>query len=316
MFSRSFGASYGSQLRVLAAAIVCGLVVTGCSKMLADGAFDAASKAGEGVKTIHAYETAKQITFSGLGQLESLHSVSPANPGGLMLLTQAWAGAASGFIWDDWEQAFEADDEVMMGYHQTRAQEAYKRAKFYGHKLLSQRAEGFEAAQKDASTLKVWLKENFTEKEHAPEVLWVAFAYINAIQADSENAELISELYVSVEMLKHVVRLDEELEHGLARVILGGVFSTTAFGEPEEGKKQFDRAIELTGGRFVAVHLAMAITYYCQTQNEEGYMSALNQVLESPDPLPEARIATVVAKRRARRYLNNSMWQDECGFSL
>jgi hypothetical protein len=38
-------------------------------------------------------------------------------------------------------------------------------------------------------------------------------------------------------------------------------------------------------------------------------------VLAAGDPLPEARLQNTIAKRRARRYLNNKIWQEECGFT-
>ncbi|NRA35603.1 MAG: hypothetical protein HRU17_19930 [Polyangiaceae bacterium] len=302
----------------MALAMVGALCTSGCDmgKFMADQAFKSAGKAGQGVQTIHDYETIKKIAMAGMGQLEGLHAMSPNNPAGLQLLMKAWAGVGSAFIWDEYELAFDNDDDAEMEYQKLRAQAAFKRAKFFGERLMAQKVDDFdEIKQSGAKEIRAWLKLNFTDEEDAPLLLWYAFASINAVGANTHDSALISELYVSEEFFQRVVELDEGLENALAHIVLGG-FYARPFGEPERGKKHLDRALELTGGKFTAVQLATAITYDCQTHNKENYIKNLQAVMGAPDPLPEQRVGTVVARRKAYRYLHNPAWQDECGFTL
>jgi hypothetical protein len=79
--------------------------------MVADTSFSVAREASVGVETVHDYEAAERMAYSGLAQLESLHTLSPENVDGLYLLVRAWTGVGQGFIMDEYERALERDDE-------------------------------------------------------------------------------------------------------------------------------------------------------------------------------------------------------------
>ena len=83
----------------------------------------------------------------------------------------------------------------------------------------------------------------------------------------------------------------------------------------EKALADFDRALELNGGKNLDTQLQLAQRYYCQKHDKAGYEKALREVLDAPYPLPEPRLANTVAKRFARRYLGNKLWQEECGFA-
>jgi len=87
-----------------------------------------------------------------------------------------------------------------------------------------------------------------------------------------------------------------------------------AMAELDESKKHFDRALEINGGKFLAAKLNYATRYYCFKSDKANYNKLLNEVLAAGDELPDARLPNVIAKRRARRYLGNKIWQENCGF--
>src|SRR5438105_3341971 len=82
-------------------------MLTGCisNKMVADTSFSVARAATLGIETVHDYEAAEKMAYSGLAQLESLHVLSPENEDGLYLLVRAWTGVGQGFIMDEYERA-------------------------------------------------------------------------------------------------------------------------------------------------------------------------------------------------------------------
>jgi tetratricopeptide (TPR) repeat protein len=298
--------------------VVMPLGAAGCisNKLVADTSFTVGRAGAAGVETVQDFEAGEKMAYSGLAQLESLHVLSPRNVDGLYLLVRAWTGVGQGFIMDEYEQALEKGDEAAANYARLRARAAFERAKQFGIQLLGIRAEGFVGATRNANTLQTWLMANFDDKKYAPELLWLGAAWLGRIGADSENSATIADLWIGVELIEHVARLDETIEHGLAHVILGAYHARAVIGELDEAKQHFDRALQINGGKYLVTQLQMAERYYCLKHDKAGYDKALAEVLDTPDPLPEARLANTVAKRFARRYVGNKLWQEECGFGL
>jgi len=300
-------------------ALMLGLALA-CSSCLRDVMMDetlaAARRASRSAETLHDYEAARQLAYAGVGQLEGFHSLRPSNPDGLYLLTKAWVGVGQAFALDDYEEAVERDDEIDAEYHRLRARAAFQRAKFYGLKLLELRAAGFDQATTKQGPLRAWLQKNFTDPDRADELLWLGIAWLSEVGADTENSETISRLWIGVELIEHVARLDETVEYGLAHAILGGFHARTVMGELEESRAHFERALALSGGRYLPIQLTQATRYYCIRHDKQNYEKVLRGILAARDPLPEARLANAVAQRKARRYLTNRVWQDECGFRL
>ena len=64
----------------------------------------------------------------------------------------------------------------------------------------------------------------------------------------------------------------------------------------------------------ISTQLNYGSRYYCFKSDRANYEKMLNEVLAAGDPLPEARLQNLIAKRRARRYLENKLFQEDCGF--
>jgi hypothetical protein len=76
-------------------------------------------------------------------------------------------------------------------------------------------------------------------------------------------------------------------------------------GEPEKAKASFQRALEITGGRFLLARTLMAYRIGLATNDRKFFHDQLKQVLETPPSVwPEQRLANEVAHRKARRYLS------------
>ncbi|MCA9631598.1 MAG: hypothetical protein KC766_28270 [Myxococcales bacterium] len=300
---------------VLAASLALG--ATGCiKKALLNGQIKGTRDGSAAVNTIHDWEVARSIAQAGVGQMEGMHRLAPDNEDALFLLTRSWAGMSFGFTEDDYEVAYEKGDDVMARYHQARERAGFERAIFYGKELLSHQAEGFDGAKRNAVTMRKWLVENFTEPEQAEDLLWVGYAWIGRVSASKEIPAIVGELYVGVEMIRRSIELDETVQYGMGHVIMGAYHARTAQAELDESKKHFDRALEINQGKFLSTQLNYATRYYCFKRDQKSYEKLLNEVLAAGDPLPEARLPNVIAKRRARRYLGNKIWQEPCGFGL
>jgi tetratricopeptide (TPR) repeat protein len=279
--------------------------------MIFEDALQWTREASNSVNTMHDFEAAKEAAYGSMGMLEGLHLLVPDDDDGLLLLLKAWSGIAYAFMDDEREEALDKKDETMAAYHEARARAGFKRARFYGEELLSHHAKGFKEAQRNADTLRAWLKSNFEDKEDAEPLLWLAFSIVGRIAFDLDNPQTVSELWIGVEILEHVVKLDPEIENGTAYTMLGATHA--GLQQYDVAKTDFEKALEIGRGKLVTAKLTMAERYYCPKRDKKGYFDALNAVLAAGD-MPEQRLINVIAKRRARRYLDNKYWQQDCAF--
>ncbi|MBX3130868.1 MAG: hypothetical protein KF718_29385 [Polyangiaceae bacterium] len=290
---------------------------TGCiKKLLLNGQIKGTRDGSGAVNTLHDYEVARGAAHAGMAQLEGMHKLAPDNTDALFMLTRGWAGLTFGFTEDDYERAYEAGDDVMAEYHLMRMRAGYQRAKYYGLELLAHHADGFDKARVDHGSIQTWLKANFTDKEQAEDLLWAGYAWIGWVSASRDIPEIVGELFVGVEMVKRSVELDDTLVYGTGYTILGAYHARSAMAELDESKQMFDKAMAVTGGKFLPTKLNLAARYYCFKGDKNAYVATLNEILAAGDDLPEARLQNVIAKRKARRYLGNKVWQEECGFRL
>jgi tetratricopeptide (TPR) repeat protein len=279
--------------------------------MVFDDALSWTREASNTVNTMHDFEAAKEAAYGTMGQLEGLHLLVPDNEDGLLLLEKAWSGIAFAFMDDEREEALDHKDEQMAAYHEARARAGFKRARFYGEELIGHHAKGLKEAQRNADTLRAFLKNNFDDDKYAEQLLWYAFSIVGRVAFDLDNPETVSELWIGVETLEHVVKLDPKIENGTAFTMLGATHA--GLKEYDLAKADFDKALQIGEGRLVTAQLTMASRYYCPRREKKAYFDSLDAVLAAKD-FPEQRLSNVLAKRRARRYLDNKYWQQDCAF--
>jgi hypothetical protein len=298
---------------LLAAAL--SVSTTGClKKVLIDGQISGTRDGADAVNTLHDYEVARAVARAGLGQLEGLYKLAPYNEDDLFLLTRGWAGATFGFTEDDYELAQISKDDQMAAYHLQRTIAGFERAKFFGVALLNRKADGFAEAQRNAQTMKEWAAKNFNDPKEAVDLLWISYAWIGMVGAARDNPAIVGDLYVGVALAERSVELDDMIEYGMGHLLLGAYHARTAQSELDEAKTHFDLAVKIGEGKYLPTQLNYASRYYCAKSDRKNYEKMLNEVLAAGDPLPEQRLPNLIAKRRARRYLDNKIFQEDCGF--
>ena len=291
------------------------LSTTGCiRKVLLDGTVSGTRRAASAIDTLQDFEVAKASGRAGLGTLEAMHKLSPDNRDDLYLLTKGWAGATTAFTEDEYELAEETKDDVLAAYHRARMVAGFRRARFFATKLLDRKAPGFEAAQRNTDMMNAWLHANFVAKEDAPDLTVAATAFIGLVAAGSEDPAIVGDLFVGVAIAERAVELDPTAEHAMAHVVLGGYHARYNWAELDEAKRHFDAAVRITQGKNLFAKLLYATRYYCMKSDEAGYVKMLNEIVSARDPMPTIRLTNLIAMRRARRYLDNKLFQEECGF--
>ncbi|MBW2458820.1 MAG: hypothetical protein JRI68_30250 [Deltaproteobacteria bacterium] len=303
------------NLRSLTFVAVLALASTGCiKKMLLDGQIESTLKASAAVQTFSDWEVAQRAASAGMSTAEGMHFLAPYNENALLLLTKGWSGLSFGFIEDEMEQAQDehGEDSEQAEYHKARAVAAYVRAIYYGTKVLDMRNEGFDAAKKNVSTMRAWLK-GFEDAEDAPYLLWTGQAWISRVNLLKDQPEVVADLFIAHQMIKRSVELDPKYNYATGHTILGAYHARSATAELDESKKHFDAALKINGGKALLTKLNLAAKYYCVKVDKANYVKLLTEVVEAGDVLPEQRLSNTIAKRRARRYLSKERMAN-CGF--
>jgi hypothetical protein len=299
-------------LLTLAAAL--SLSNAGCIKqMLTDGQIEATRQASDVFDTVGDYDLARGAAEAGLVQFEGMHRLSPGNTDALFMLTQSWTGYGYAFAQDDMEAAEDKGDDDLADYHHRRARMAYDRAVFYGLELLGHTDKGFDAARKNAGTMKAWLTANFTSKEDAANLFWTGYAWLARIQLEQDDPAMVADLFVGVAMIERQLELDPEYNHYAGQLAMGAYHARAAMAEPEEAKKIFESVLAKTQHKDLMVQMTYAQTYACVAPDQALYVKLMNEVIQAGDTDPEQRLENAIAKRRARRFLGKARMQ-ACGF--
>jgi hypothetical protein len=291
---------------------------TGCiKKTLLKGQIQGTRQASSAVDTVHDYEVARGAAFGGLAQFEGMHKLAPDNADGLFLLTKGWAGSTFAFIEDDMEMAEDMKNRDMAEYHKQRALAGYDRAVNYGIDLLTLKAEGWDKVSKNDGLLRSWLKENFTDKQDAQDLLWVGYSWIAKVNIGKDDPDLVGNLFVGVALVERSVELDPEYAYGQGLLILAAYHARTALAELDQSEQLFNRAMAMTQNRALIQKFNYATKLLCAKSDKAGYIKALQEIVDAGDTLPEQRLQNAIAKRKARRYLGKARMEDareNCGF--
>lgn len=236
---------------------------------------------------------AKDALGSNLKLIETLLKGDPENRKLLLMAAQGY---------NAYTLAFVEDEDVV------RARQFYLRAREYGIRILAQNKNFREAFDKDLASFTRAL-ESFSPDD-VPAVFWTAFAWGSYANLTLTDVTALADLPKINAMMEFVLKHNESYYYAGAHLYFGALLARTPVvlgGKPEIAKQHFERALQLTGGRFLMTHVYYARSYAVQTMNQELFESLLKTVIETPlDVAPEARLPNAVAKKRAEQLLKNS----------
>lgn len=254
------------------------------------------------------YEIARQAAPALILQLEGVLRVVPDDRDLLFSASKSWSSYAFAFIEDDMLAAEARGDLEEADRLRARARRIYLRARDLGLTLLEQMAPGARAAaQAGPDSLEKFVKAEFEDADDAPALLWTGNAWGAAIDISRDDPALVADKELTVILVERSVQLDESYMFASGHTFLGydhAILSPALGGDPEAGRKHFERALELTKRKALLVQLNYARSYAAQTQSRDLYVSLLNEVIAAPDEDADpSRLANEVARRRARRLL-------------
>ena len=265
------------------------------------------------------YELARQAIPGALKTVESFWINSPDNPQLLSILTEGYCQYGTAFVEDDWEQAKLNKDVNATEYHNERSSKIFTRCLNYALMGLGDRwkKEIFGTPEQVAALVKD------TGKGKRFQLMFAGLALGSMINHNLTRIEMIGYLDTVQQMLRRVIEIDgptpktcppqpaacpASVAHSILPYVAFGMLDTargkSLGGDPEKGKASFQKALDMTGGRFLLARTLMAFRYGIAANDRKFFHEQLKIVLETPPSVwPEQRLANEVAHRKARRYL-------------
>jgi hypothetical protein len=136
----------------------------------------------------------------------------------------------------------------------------------------------------------------------------LAGSWAGYLQSNSEDWGAIADLPKIESLLDRVVALDPAHDHGQAYVYLGVLNSLrpeAVGGKPELGRKNFEKAIEISGGKNLYAKTLFAEFYARLVFNQELHDKLLNEVLSADPVAPGFTLINTLAQDRAKKLLES-----------
>lgn len=230
---------------------------------------------------------AEQALPGNLKLLEVMLENEPDNEKLLRLLSEGYSSYSLGFVED---------------VDQDRARNFYLRGRDFGFRVLRQDKQFQRALDGSVDDLRTYFLQ--LDKDDVPAVFWTAFGWGSYINLSLTDPNAIAALPRVEAMMRFVAEKDSTFYHGGAYLFLGALYgSRSKFlgGDPDLAKQYFEKAIRMTGGKFLMIQVYYARYVAVQTLDEELFDRLLAVVeTTSIDVLPDDRLSNAIAKKKAK----------------
>lgn len=231
-------------------------------------------------------ETVRQGAPAYLLLVDGLIAGDPDNADLLMSGAQLYASYTSGFV-DDHE----------------RAARLAERARDYGWRAL---------CASDRRTCESWSLpfEEFQAivdsvgSKHVPALFAAGAAWATWVQVNRDDWVAVADKARVEAIMLRVTALDENYREGAAFTYLGvlnSIIPSALGGRPEQGRKDFERAIELSRGRDLMTKVLLAQEYARLVFDRELHDRLVDEVLAADPDVPGLTLSNTLAQAQARR---------------
>lgn len=183
----------------------------------------------------------------------------------------------------------------------------YRKGTAYGMRALKEKNEAIHDAlsRGDEEALAKELAK--VDEDDLPFVFWTGMCWGGLINI-TQDATLAADLPLTVALIERSLEIDPGHYFAGGHLFLGMLYGGRAAmfgGDLAKGKKHYEKAIELTGGKFVLARVHYAKFYAVTAQDPELYLQILNEVVsEDVHWPPEMRLANAVWRAEARKLLD------------
>ncbi len=146
-------------------------------------------------------------------------------------------------------------------------------------------------------------------KDQVPVLYVTGVAWATWISAASDDCAAVADKARVDAMMQRVVALDETYADGAAHLYLGilaTLLPESMGGRPEEGRREFERALELSGGRNLMAKVLIAEKYARLVFDRDLHDRLCREVLEADPEAEGLTLVNTLAQERARDLLDES----------
>lgn len=291
--------------------LFCSLLLSGCTRLVANQTAPVLQESIRAFERESDIQLAREALPAQLKTLDGLLEVSPKNRLLLEIGARAYIQYAFGFLEDELEALPPGSlDATSLA---ERATAFYERALDYALRHLDSFDDRFSAAM--AGDLAA-VERELTRMNPArvPGLLNAAMALALIANLNPGDLQRVASLPKVVAIMERVRTLAPRTHYGTAPMVLALIH--IAFGKssvsPEKASEEFararayfDEAIAAGGVGYLMNRVMMARHYAAAIRNCALYRGLLVAILESTDsPRYEQRLANMLARRRAHRYLD------------
>ena len=148
-----------------------------------------------------------------------------------------------------------------------------------------------------------------TATDDVPALYIVGSAWATWIQFHRDDWNAVAQLAQVKAIMARIIELDEAYKDGRAHVYLGAMATLippAMGGDPETGRRHFDRALMLSGNRDLMIKVIYARQYARMLFNRELHDKLLNEVLAADPRQPELTLMNTIAQQQARELLQTA----------
>ena len=233
-------------------------------------------------------ELAEHAIPANLKLMEGLLKNDPINKQILSSLAMGFSGYSMLFV--------EADDPE-------RASRLYLRAREYAVRALGNKGYDLKDPTIPKEKLQGALKK--MGKEDLQALFWATMSWSAWINLNLDKPVALAQLGLSQTCLERIIELNANYFHGLPYILMGVSLSARPKmfgGNSEQAKYYFDKALNLSDGKFLLTHYYFARYYAVRVQNKKLFFDLIKKITGSnPHELKDVCLINTVIQRKAER---------------
>jgi uncharacterized protein YceK len=277
--------------KILISTTVVIVLTTGCSSIMSSATTGLADSLTKAVLDQNDPETVRQGAPAYLLLIDGLIADNPKNAELLMAGANLYSSYAGAFV-DDPE----------------RASRLSRKGRDYGWAAWCR-------VEKDACEIWSAPYEDFERvvERTPPKDIAVLFsagaAWASWIRANTDNWSAVADKARVDAMMQKVVALDESYEEGSAFLYLGilaTLLPEAMGGKPEQGREDFERVIELSGGSNLMARVLLARSYARLVFDRQLHDRLCREVIEADPVAPGLTLTNTLAQEEATELLGSS----------
>ena len=288
----------------LALVAVAAISLSGCSlkTMAITSMANTLSQSGDTFSRDNDPELVRDAVPFALKTYESLLDSIPKHEGLLLATCSGFTQYAYAFIETD-ADLIEAQDYDAASRLKERALNLYLRGRAYCIRALELRRPGVERTlQIDPGVALKWATH-----ADVPLLYWTGAAWGAAISIGLDKPGLVADVPAVKALMQRALELQDDYNEGALHAVMISLEALPAAmgGSQVRARQHFARAVEMSGGFDPGPYVTLAASVAQPAQNREEFVTLLKQALAiDPDHRPSARLATLIAQKRARHLLS------------